>query len=147
MDKNTITAVVLIFLVLIGYTIVQAKFFPPPQPQQVEQTQIDENVAEENSAQTSQFSEEINSIVYANSSEDSAGANENLVEKKYTITTDKIKVVFTNRGGDIVSYELLDHKDTKTGFGVEMADNISASNRAFSLAFGGAENSIVNDLF
>ena len=147
MDKNTITAVVLIFLVLIGYTIVQAKFFPPPQPQQVEQTQIDENAAEENSAQTAQVSEEINSIVYTNSSEDSTGANENLVEKKYTITTDKIKVVFTNRGGDIVSYELLDHKDTKTGSGVEMADNISAKNRAFSLAFGGAENSIVNDLF
>lgn len=147
MDKNTITAVVLISLVLVGYTIVQAKFFPPPQPQQVEETQSGEEISEEDSLQAQKVSEEINSIVYANASEDSAGASENLVEKKYTISTDKVKVVFTNRGGDIVSYELLDHKDTKTGLGVEMADNISASNRAFSLAFGGAENSIVNDLF
>ena len=80
MDKNTIMAVVLISLVLVGYTIVQAKFFPPPKSQQVEEIQSNEEISEENSQQSKQISEEINSIVYANSSEYST--SENLVEKK-----------------------------------------------------------------
>lgn len=153
MNKNIILAVVLSALVLIGYTVIQAKYFN--QPQQDGQAEQIEQVAEqeEDAKQNEKISEEVKSIVYATTpseteeNAESVKPEDSIVENNFTITTEKIKVVFTNRGGDIVSYELLDHNDSKTGHGVEMADNISAHNRAFSLAFGGAENSIVNDLF
>uniref|UniRef100_UPI000AC5C528 YidC/Oxa1 family insertase periplasmic-domain containing protein n=1 Tax=Treponema endosymbiont of Eucomonympha sp. TaxID=1580831 RepID=UPI000AC5C528 len=46
--------------------------------------------------------------------------------------------------GDVVSYKLLDHKDG--GEGIEMADNVSTSNRAFALSFGRAD-AIIDELF
>jgi len=76
--------------------------------------------------------------------EDAAG-EEVLEEREYVIETKTIKVRFTNRGGDIIGYELKDHSDGGTP--VQMAENISPTNRAFALAFGGAANTIVNDLF
>lgn len=69
------------------------------------------------------------------------------VEKTYTITTNKVKVIFSNKGGDIISYQLLEHKDKQTGRGVEMVDNITPNNRAFAVSFGDAQNSILNETF
>ena len=140
MDKNTIMAVVLSALVLIGYTIVQVKFFPKPeQSQTVEQTAAPSALPEEGGQNSNA---EVQSFVQAEE-----GNEPVLTEQKYFVQTDKVRVVFTNRGGDIVGYELLDHKDNKTGRGVEMAENVSAANRAFALNFGGTDGSLVNDLF
>ncbi len=147
MEKNTILAVVLSALVLIGYTVVQAKFFPQQKPAQTAE-QTSDAAKTDSTADTASNNEkapdagESISLVQADESDKTIVA-----ESTYTITTDKIKVTFTNRGGDIIGYELLDHKDRKTGRGVEMAGNISAKNRAFALSFGGAENGIINDLF
>ena len=33
------------------------------------------------------------------------------IEENFTITTENVKVTFTNRGGDIIGYELLNHQD------------------------------------
>lgn len=74
-----------------------------------------------------------------------ADTEEVLEEREYVIETKTIKVRFTNRGGDIIGYELKDHSDGGTP--VQMAENISPTNRAFALAFGGAANAIINDLF
>ena len=70
---------------------------------------------------------------------------ENICDKLLLIN--KAKVTFTNRGGDITSYKLLEHKDKETGSGVEMVNNVTSSNRAFSLSFGGTENPALNDIF
>lgn len=67
--------------------------------------------------------------------------------QEFVISTNKAKVTFTNRGGDITSYKLLEHKDKETGSGVEMVNNVTSSNRAFSLSFGGTENPALNDIF
>lgn len=146
MDRNTIMAVVLSALVLIGYTIVQIKFFPQPAaPQNTEQTALadgsEQNAGEANTAASAENADVAN-LVQADESDQPV-----LAEQTYVVETDKIRVTFTNKGGDVIGYELLDHKDNATGRGVEMAMNISANNRAFSLAFGGAENGVINDLF
>ena len=142
MDRNTIMAVVLSALVLIGYTIVQVKFFPKPQQQATEQAAQEAAQTEGEAQKANVAGAETASFVAAEETDEPV-----LTEQKYVIATDKIRVTFTNKGGDIVGYELLDHKDNKTGRGVEMAENVTASNRAFALAFGGADSGIVNDLF
>lgn len=143
MDKNTIMAVVLSALVLIGYTIVQVKFFPKPQQSRAtEQTAADAAQAEGEAEKAEAAGAQVQSFVQAEDTNEPV-----ITEQQYVIETKKARVTFTNRGGDIVSYELLDHKDNKTGRGVEMAENVTASNRAFALNFGGTDGSVVNDLF
>ena len=143
MDRNTIMAVVLSALVLIGYTIVQVKFFPKPQQSQAtEQTAADAAQAEGEAEKAEAAGAQVQSFVQAEDTNEPV-----ITEQQYVIETKKARVTFTNKGGDIVSYELLDHKDNKTGRGVEMAENVTASNRAFALNFGGTDGSVVNDLF
>ena len=136
-------AVVLSALVLIGYTIVQVKFFPKPQQSQAtEQTAADAAQAEGEAEKAEAANAQVQSFVQAEDTNEPV-----ITEQQYVIETKKARVTFTNRGGDIVGYELLDHKDNKTGRGVEMAENVTASNRAFALNFGGTDGSVVNDLF
>jgi len=143
MDRNTIMAVVLSALVLIGYTIVQVKFFPKPQAEQAtEQTAADAAQAEGEAEKAEAANAQVQSFVQAEDTNEPV-----ITEQQYVIETKKARVTFTNKGGDIVGYELLDHKDNKTGRGVEMAENVTASNRAFALNFGGTDGSVVNDLF
>ena len=143
MDRNTIMAVVLSALVLIGYTIVQVKFFPKPQQgQATEQTAADAAQAEGEAEKAEAANAQVQSFAQAEDTNEPV-----ITEQQYVIETKKARVTFTNKGGDIVSYELLDHKDNKTGRGVEMAENVTASNRAFALNFGGTDGSVVNDLF
>ena len=143
MDRNTIMAVVLSALVLIGYTIVQVKFFPKPQQgQATEQTAADAAQAEGEAEKAEASNAQVQSFMQAEDTNEPV-----ITEQQYVIETKKARVTFTNKGGDIVGYELLDHKDNKTGRGVEMAENVTASNRAFALNFGGTDGSVVNDLF
>ncbi|MBQ6029185.1 MAG: membrane protein insertase YidC, partial [Treponema sp.] len=136
-------AVVLSALVLIGYTIVQVKFFPKPQQgQATEQTAADAAQAEGEAEKAEAANAQVQSFVQAEDTNEPV-----ITEQQCVIETKKARVTFTNKGGDIVGYELLDHKDNKTGRGVEMAENVTASNRAFALNFGGTDGSVVNDLF
>lgn len=148
MEKNTVWAIVLSTVVLVGFMLMQNYFFPPQKNQNaqvVEQTV--ENVSETETLSASTESAATESAVNSAVPVLASAENEETTEKNYTITTNKVKVTFTNRGGDIISYELIDHKDTDTGKGVEMADNISAKNRAFALSLGGTDNAMINDLF
>ena len=58
-----------------------------------------------------------------------------------------MQVTFTNRGGDIVSYKLLEHLDKDTNSGVQMVDNVTPLNRAFSISLGDATADVLNDVF
>jgi YidC/Oxa1 family membrane protein insertase len=136
MDKNTIIAVALSAVVLLASMYIRSKFFPPPPP--VQQTAV-QQAAEEAPAAAAETEPVF---------ERPAGLEEiqaETSEKIITITTNTARIVFTNRGGDVIDYELLDHRIGNKG--IQMADNVSAINRAFSLSFGGAENSIENGLF
>lgn len=152
MDKNTIWAIVLSSLVLFASFFIQSKFFSKPQP--AENTEVQrqtlQNTANTPSAVNAVQGSDSMRLSTADSAEEpvedeGAEAEEVVEEREYVIETKTIKVRFTNRGGDIIGYELKDHSDGGTP--VQMAENISPTNRAFALAFGGAANAIVNDLF
>lgn len=151
MDKNTIWAIVLSSLVLFASFFIQSKFFSKPQP--AENTEVQSQTLQNTANTPSAVNAVQRSDSIALQSDSGEGASESedadteevLEEREYVIETKTIKVRFTNRGGDIIGYELKDHSDG--GKPVQMAKNISPTNRAFALAFGGSANAIVNDLF
>lgn len=70
-----------------------------------------------------------------------------LTEQLITVKTDIAEITLTNQGGDILSYKLLEHSDSKGASYVELAKNITGSNRAFSIALGGAQAPALNQFF
>ncbi len=151
MDKNTIWAIVLSTLVIIASYLILPKFFPGLNPalarQQIE-TQTEET-AEPEELDLSSINE--NASVFADAEiaeEETTDENQSaLAEEKYTIKTDKVEVVFTNKGGDIISYKLLDHKDMDTNDFVQLSDNINNKNRTCAIAFGSSDAKIVDEIF
>jgi len=135
MDKNTVWAIVLSALVLVVFTFLQPILYPmdttlPPAEENVESVVEVEVV-------------DAGSDVAVGDADDLI--DEFFIEENFTITTEKVKVTFTNRGGDIIGYELLDHQDGEAN--INMADNITENNRAFSVSFGDASKSIINDVY
>ncbi len=139
MEKNTVIAIVLSSLVLVGSMFIQQTFFPEP-----EQTATEQSVAQPASVVTPTVNNIVSPVVNTTQNEEIV-ESVTVVEETHTITTDLYEVVFTNRGGDVISFELFNHNDGDKG--VNMADNISATNRAFSLAFGSENSPVLNDLF
>ena len=150
MDKNTIWAIVLSTLVIIGSYLILPKFFPGLNMmgfgQQANAQTTTEETAEpqelslDDSAEVSELSIAAD---YDEESEDQPA----LVEQRYTITTDKVEAVFTNKGGDIISYKLLDHKDMDTNDFVQLSDNVNSKNRTCAISFGKAEEKIIDEIF
>ncbi|GHV85099.1 membrane protein insertase YidC [Spirochaetia bacterium] len=66
-------------------------------------------------------------------------------EQQVTLETDLVRVVLSNAGGDMVSYQLKEHKDK--GEMVEMILSAEKNAHAFTLAFGGLDAQPVDSLF
>ena len=150
MDKNTIWAIVLSTVVIIASYLILPKFFPGLNPafgRQAANTQTEE-VAEpqELNLESSVISETSENEAFADSEAEEEGQPA-LVEQKYTIRTDKVEAVFTNKGGDIISYKLLDHKDMDTDDFVQISDNVNSKNRTCAIAFGKADAKIIDEIF
>ena len=150
MDKNTVWAVGLSTVVIVGSLFIQTKFFTPPQS--AVSTTAENTEETDNSVDALANSTATSLVSVANSTTAATQAQE------YTIETNKARIKFTNKGGDIISYELLGEKEKdidrpfdnngKTDYhGVEMADSISDINRAFAISFGDSTSPIINDLF
>ncbi len=137
MDKNTVIAIVLSTVVIILGFSIQTIFFPsdPIQPGKTENVSLSEpvNVAQPASSQPQETTV---SVIEEESS---------LTEERFVIETPLVKVEFTNRGGDIVSYHLKNHIDQ--GNFVQMAEIINQGNRAFSLKLGDSNGTPVDQLF
>ena len=136
MEKNTLIAIVLSTIVLITFTVLQTVVFPPKAAEEVvveQEIPLIEEPAEKQEVSSSSLA-----VAYPDD-------EESIKEEEIVILTSKAKITLSNRGGDVIGYELLEHRDGDAG--VEMADNISAQNRAFSIALGEAENGIIQDLF
>lgn len=139
MNKNTIMAIVLSTIVVVGSIILQSRFMPktPVNPE----NSVSENVVSDSAKENELENEEIKNLGIKS-------VDEVKEETKITVKTSKTEVVLTNKGGDIVSYKLIDHIDVDTKDGVQMVDNVSDFNRACAVALDGKYNSkIVNDLF
>ena len=152
MDKNTIWAIVLSTLVIIGSYLILPRFFPglnpmwgPQASAQVETEDAEE--PEELDLSASETSEESSLLAMSADIEESEDSQSSISEEKYTIRTDKVEAVFTNKGGDIISYKLLDHKDMDTDDFVQLSDNVNSKNRTCAIAFGGADAKIIDEIF
>lgn len=133
MDKNTIWAIVLTTLVIIGFSTYQMMVTPVYTETEISEESI---VLDETPDIAVTEAEDTSSVI----TDDTV-----IPEQEVVIDTDVIHAVFTNKGGDLVKYELKDHKDGDEL--VQMVDNISEQNRAFALSFGGDINSIVDQNF
>lgn len=103
MEKNTIIAVVLSALVLFVSMFVQTVFVAPRQ--QVQQMQQEDALQQQQQLMNEQ-------VEAADVKErESAAVEEAAQEVQYAIKTNKVKATFTTKGGDLVSYKILEHLD------------------------------------
>lgn len=138
MEKRTLLAVVLSVIVISGGYLVQNWLYPPaPQTAQPQVVQTVQQAPVAPQVQVVTTSVAPVSVVDA----EPAPAAEELVE----IKTDLVRAEFTNRGGDVVSYKLLKHKDREDY--VEMVLPSASKDRAFSIALGGLGAKPLDELF
>ena len=133
MNKNTVWAIVLSVLVLVVFTFLQP-LINPVNTNVTESVEATEEVVAPVVEPTKPVLGDVDDL-----------EDQFFIEENFTITTEKVKVTFTNRGGDIIGYELLDHQEGESN--INMADNITENNRAFSVSFGDASKSIINDVY
>ncbi|HQF73970.1 MAG TPA: membrane protein insertase YidC, partial [Treponemataceae bacterium] len=155
MEKNTVIAIILSTLVIVlGFTL-QAKLFPPQETAQAAPRSIEmvnEPVTEETLSGDTALVTAVDDTVITNEADSAAtetidieeDAKNPVAEARYTIETDLVRVIFTNRGGDVVSYQLKEHRDN--GDPIEMAYSHD-DNRAFSLVLGQENGKVVDELF
>ncbi|MCR4632454.1 MAG: membrane protein insertase YidC [Treponema sp.] len=148
MNKNTVWAIVLSTVVIFVSYFVLPLIFPSLRPvdsQAIEATaDLEENV--ENQVEELELNATDTAIAEA-SVESENEPEVQIEEETITVVTDKAEIILTNKGGDIISYKLLEHKDMDTGTGVQISDNVNPKNRTLALALGTADNKIVDDLF
>lgn len=143
MNKNTVIAMVLSGLVIAAAMFVQYKFFPPVPVQQQSSAAV---------STTEQQAEIPQNTFVAETAPADFGVLETpdetvIGEQTVTVKTDIAEITLTNRGGDIISYKLLEHNNSKGDSYVEMVKNLTDRNRAFSIALGGAQASALNQFF
>lgn len=164
-EKNTIWAIVLSTLVIIGSYLVLPLLLNKPKAsttntEQVTTEQVVENKTTENfetkeaiTPETESKIENAEEIAEENIEEEVIEVSE--VEKEIKYETDKVEIVFTTKGGDIKSFKLkgfedtdsIDENTTDKRNWVELVDNLSSNNRACSISLGTSDSNIVNDIF
>lgn len=147
MEKNTAIAIGLSSAVLLGFMYLNTKLAPPPAAQKSSDVAVSsgsQNTSTQQSEQTQTQEKKSFNVT-------SADVNDTQDAQEFTIETNKAKIVFTNCGGDVISYQLKDYIDNETKQQVQMADNITKINqdinRAFALSFGDSFCPINNDIY
>ena len=135
MKKNTVLAVVLSTLVIFASMFIQHKFFPPEIIEEKQEQKVEEIISEDvhpiETFNDDFIPEEINHVK----------------EEKYTLETPLIRAIFTNKGGDILSYRLKEYNEVSGENGVEMIKNLKPSNRAFSLSLNNNIEKVFDGVF
>ena len=144
MNKNTVIAMVLSGFVIAAAMFVQYKFFPPAPVQQQPTTAAASTTEQQASVPQNTFVAE---TMPADSAVLEAPDETVVGEQIVTVKTDIAEITFTNRGGDIISYKLLEHNNSKGDSYVEMVKNLTDRNRAFSIALGGVQATALNQFF
>ena len=143
MNKNTVIAMVLSGLVIAAAMFVQYKFFPPA-PAQQQPTAVASVTDQQAAVPQNTFVAE---TIPADSGVLETPDETVIGEQAVTVKTDIAEITLTNRGGDIISYKLLEHNNSKGDSYVEMVKNLTDRNRAFSIALGGAQAPALNQFF
>ena len=143
MNKNTVIAMVLSGLVIAAAMFVQYKFFPPAPVQQQPLATASTMEQQAEVPQNTFVAETAPADFGVLETPDEAVIGEQTV----TVKTDIAEITLTNRGGDIISYKLLERNNSKGDSYVEMVKNLTDRNRAFSIALGGAQAPALNQFF
>lgn len=146
-EKRILLAVVLSVVVISGSFMLQSYLAPPPKTP-VSTTEQSQPVEPKETVQTAETSSSVQ--VPTNTTENlDFVLNEEaapVAEEKVTIETNLVKVVLSNKGGDILSYKLKEHKD-KNDFVEMVLPAGSEESHAFTIAFGGIEAKPRTELF
>ena len=149
MDKRTLLAIVLSMVVMIGFFVIQSLLFPPPKPAavpagQAVSQQSPVNAAPAGTSAVGSSPQENQGTTEPVPAPDSglSGApdvtGETVPLQQVVVETDLIRVVLTNAGGNIVSFQLKEHKDLDEP--VEMIFAGNAGPQAFAVAFGNLDD-------
>ena len=150
MDKNTIIAIVLSTVVIIVSVMLQPLLMGKKASKDVSDVNVTEVVEEgQNADSVLEFADgsENNSLIVSEDKIEFSEEDVEVAEETVTINTGVSEIVLTNKGGDIISYRLLNHDDIDTKDKVQLADNISESNRASAIALGTADSKIIDKNF
>ncbi|MCL2138724.1 MAG: membrane protein insertase YidC [Treponema sp.] len=151
MEKNTLLAIVLSIAVLIGFYVVQGIFFAPAPVTQVTQPMQQQEQPQDAYSQTAplQTAEQPppaqgqQAPVYAGTAFqfEPVPDDDLVVEEFHAIENNLVTVVFSSKGGDVVSWKLKGHKD-KGGEDVEMVLPGLGANQshAFTVILGTEKN-------
>jgi len=162
MEKNTLLAIVLSIVVLVAFYLVQGIFFPPAQSTASSmvapsgETNQPVTPAPAVPAEMASPAESVspavpdtpdNVIADAVTTEDTTSIEDTgpELEQRVIIETELLTVIFTNAGGDVVSWKLKQHKDKDDL--VEMVLSGTKEAHAFTVAFGGLNAQPLTSLF
>ncbi|MDR1389338.1 MAG: membrane protein insertase YidC [Treponema sp.] len=140
MDKKTLLFVAISAAILFSYYAIQYKFFPPAAPaEQAQQTQqandaVSPALTPSAVVSPAAVTAAVDAGVPAEVTE--TGNLEN--DETVVIETELLSVVLSNRGGDIVSYRLKQHKDKDEAVQMVLSPPGKESH-AFTIAFGGMD--------
>ncbi len=143
MDKNLIWAIVLSTIVIVCAFMFPA-VFSKNKNKITEEIPVEVNNEETTSAEVPELSDLLADNSEALVTEEST---EDIEEEIVYVETNLAKIALTNKGGDIISYKLKNHIDTKTNEGVELSDSINDFNRTCALSIGPATEKIINQNF
>jgi YidC/Oxa1 family membrane protein insertase len=159
MERNTILAIALSVIVILGFYFIQGVFFPPA-PAATGQTgsgQVttaapgETSVSPAGSGQSETVRPVSPFLPDGEGGADAAGEADleaedvPAVEQRSVIETDLIRVVLSSAGGDIVSWKLKEHTDGESP--VEMVFSGDTESHFFSVAFGDQNSGAVDSLF
>ena len=164
MEKNTVLAVALSTIVLVGFFIAQGVFFPsakrtdsgayqpPPVTAAPENQQVQEmpQPPDVSTAVQPAVSGAQPAVVQQDNADRAAAGGQTADEgpqavQYETIETELMKVVLTNAGGNVVSWKLKEHLDNDDYVDMILCGDNEA--QAFSVAFGGLDAQPVTNLF
>ena len=149
MEKNTILAVVLSTLVLLGFYLVQGVFTSQaraPEVQSQQQVTQAETVPDQPPPQTTQSAVPQDAPVPQNAQEVIAAPETAAQTAEYvTVETNLMTVVLSSLGGNMVSWKLNEHFDKEDSVDMILSGDRAAG--AFSIAFGGLETQPVASIF
>lgn len=138
MEKRTIIAVVLSILVIFGVSTINTIFFPskplPEKPVETALVNTNETVESKTSPVLTDTSKVINTTDNSNLVQPEIVINAPTSEQQYTISNNLIDAVFTNKGGELVSYKLKKH--LTNGEPVQMLLKGSDGSNAFAHSWG-----------
>jgi len=138
MEKNTILAVVLSTLVLLGFYLIQGVFNAPAQNAPAVQSQ--QQVTQVETAPDEQTPPPVTETAETQTVGGITAASETAVqiaEQLVTVETNLMTVVLSSRGGNMVSWKLKDHFDKEDSVDMILSGDKAAG--AFSIAFGGLD--------